>query len=460
MNPTPSCNVRRAHRWIALAALAPATGLAQVSAVGPTGTIVGVVTDSIAGRPLAGATVRVDGVAPTTITDSLGHYRFDAVPAGMHRVVVRHAALDSLQLAIRSVGFALPPNGTVAVPLATPSLPTVLGIFCPEAIPAALIFGHVAHADRDDAVPGATVTAGWMASSAEGRAATTDSTGRYHLCVAPDRAIMLKARLETEAVSYEPPPAKGAVLFANLSLPVPGARADATLSGQVVNETGRPVSGASVTLLETPGVNATTGDDGRFRLTDLPVGTRVLIVRSVGLDASIMSIDLSARAPRTVMVSMHPAPPTLPTVKVTAERAQLTEAYQRVGFTERQHIGIGRFITQDQIQNHGALTTADVLTNVKGITVGDNGDHGVDADAIDSRISPYSGSHPCTLYVVDNQVLGQDDYARGLPPPSQVIGIEVYRAGQPVPIPPPPGAEPCAEVLVWTRAMLPPRSEH
>jgi hypothetical protein len=192
-----------------------------------------------------------------------------------------------------------------------------------------------------------------------------------------------------------------------------------------------------------------------FRLPDLPSGSRVLIVRVVGLDASILPVDLSARTSRTVNVSMRRPPPTLATVNVTAERAELDEAYRRLGFTERQRIGIGRFITEDQIRTHGALTTGDVLTQIQGIKVGDNGDHGVDAEAIDGRASRFDPTtNACTLYVLDGQFVGQDDYARRLPPPTQVIGIEIYRAGEPAPVAPPAGTSGCAMVIVWTRAML------
>jgi hypothetical protein len=51
------------------------------------------------------------------------------------------------------------------------------------------------------------------------------------------------------------------VLFADVRLPAPGEHADATLSGQVVNEAGGAVGGASVTLMETPGGNATSAFD-------------------------------------------------------------------------------------------------------------------------------------------------------------------------------------------------------
>jgi hypothetical protein len=49
-------------------------------------------------------------------------------------------------------------------------------------------------------------------------------------------------------------------------------------------------------------------------------------------------------------------------------------------------------------------------------------------------------------------VLGQE--GRTLPPPAQVIGIEIYKAGDQMPITAPLWAQGCAEVVVWTRAML------
>ena len=68
----------------------------------PRGSISGVVRDSLARGPLAGAWVqfveagRQATVARTVITDALGRFSFDRVPNGRYTIGFFHALLDSL----------------------------------------------------------------------------------------------------------------------------------------------------------------------------------------------------------------------------------------------------------------------------------------------------------------------------------------------------------------------------
>jgi hypothetical protein len=73
--------------------------------------ITGVITDS-AGTPVRGATVRTSSGQPRTVTDSLGGFRLDSVPAGAARVQV--AADGYLPLGFE---FEIAPNVTVSLKL-------------------------------------------------------------------------------------------------------------------------------------------------------------------------------------------------------------------------------------------------------------------------------------------------------------------------------------------------------
>ncbi|HET7228874.1 MAG TPA: carboxypeptidase regulatory-like domain-containing protein [Longimicrobium sp.] len=80
------------------AAAAPSSGTA--GAAGASG-ISGTVRDA-AGRPVAGATVRIDALPPAT-TDAQGRFRVRAPGAGEHRVTITHPSLGT-----RSVALPLP----------------------------------------------------------------------------------------------------------------------------------------------------------------------------------------------------------------------------------------------------------------------------------------------------------------------------------------------------------------
>ena len=97
--------VRRWSRALALGALVsarPAAGQASVS---------GTVFDSVAGKPMRGATVRFVGVndpaqVRTVFSDSSGRYAIAAIPPGRYLAGFAHPLLDSL-------GYDPPPGPPV-----------------------------------------------------------------------------------------------------------------------------------------------------------------------------------------------------------------------------------------------------------------------------------------------------------------------------------------------------------
>src|SRR5262245_34733066 len=72
-------------RRMAILFVLPALALAT-PAVAQTGRIVGKVMESLAQRPLPGATVSVPGVETRATTDSAGNYSLSNVPIGSHVV--------------------------------------------------------------------------------------------------------------------------------------------------------------------------------------------------------------------------------------------------------------------------------------------------------------------------------------------------------------------------------------
>jgi hypothetical protein len=94
--------------------------------------LVGVLHDSTASAPLAGAVVRLSGTSYMTMTDATGRFRLTGVPAGTYGAEFSHPRLDSLPIS------ALPPTEVVLeagretwVELAIPPLSTILAAACP-----------------------------------------------------------------------------------------------------------------------------------------------------------------------------------------------------------------------------------------------------------------------------------------------------------------------------------------
>ncbi len=331
------------------------------------------------------------------------------------------------------------------------------------------ITGRVVDAGANQPVAGAAISADWSALHKDRvqstSQTTSDATGHYRLCLQRKSSALVRAALGTTS-AYLPivTPAADSTL-GDLRLPVEGDTGSATVTGRVVSASGAPIGGAVVTIigghLEIP-----TSSDGSFGLR-APAGTQVLLVRRVGLDASVIPVDLSATEPRAVNVTMERAPPTLAVVSVVASRIRLAPVYDAIGFTARKELGHGHFMTADEIESRHDNQTAELFRGIRGVQL--RLDHNnvlhVYSDRGATTLESYGD---CTAYFVDGtmigngravyttdesgQVSGPEDEEQ-LPPPTDLIAIEVYQPNEPAPIP--AGvADRCLKVLLWTKSKV------
>jgi hypothetical protein len=251
----------------------------------------------------------------------------------------------------------------------------------------------------------------------------------------------------------------------------------ATLIGRVVQADTTPVAQAVVMLLGTND-SAVTNAEGRFVVRDAPPGVYMVSVRRLGFGPERFATTLPAGQTRDVTIALTRVVPILPTVTTTAqERA----AYRSVGLDQRMRMGIGQYLTYDQIVRKQATTFSQLLQSMRGIRLWQN-QHQFGTSAESTR-----GAGSCVAYVVDgvpqNQMMdlqpslsGADlsigpESADNLIEPSLVGAIEVYSsAGRPTgfggTIERPLGgsgdhspsidlnAQQCVLVMVWTRARL------
>ena len=98
-----------------------------------TGTIEGVVLDSLGLEPLEGAVVILDGPVQTdTDTDADGRFRFSSVPRGRYGVRVPNTALDTLGLAPQRFYVDSTPGEIVSIRLRSPGLLASLLVLCDQ----------------------------------------------------------------------------------------------------------------------------------------------------------------------------------------------------------------------------------------------------------------------------------------------------------------------------------------
>src|SRR5690606_7444011 len=147
----------------------------------------GVVIDSIRRMPLAGATVFLESVRRSTVTDQAGRFRLEGLPEGNQRIAFMHPRADSLGISVRPTPLALEPGKQSVVDLFIPR-----GAACPTyGDDQGTVAGVVYDATNGEPLAGATVTVEWRSRSTADRgfagpirtlSARTGTDGSYVIC--------------------------------------------------------------------------------------------------------------------------------------------------------------------------------------------------------------------------------------------------------------------------------------
>ena len=169
---------------------------------GAQGAIQGTAYDSVARRPLVGATViatpmlaRADTVFHSAISDAAGHFVIGRLNAGRYTVSVEHPWIDSTGVGAPTQVADVPPRGDATVALAIPSRSTLRKVLCPDAAEdpsLGVMLGTVRYLDGRAAL-GATVVLSWGEFDVDRTSASVntrqlnsgtiaDSLGVYRAC--------------------------------------------------------------------------------------------------------------------------------------------------------------------------------------------------------------------------------------------------------------------------------------
>jgi carboxypeptidase family protein len=235
------------------------------------------------------------------------------------------------------------------------------------------------------------------------------------------------------------------MLLAAASLGAQDAATRGTLDGIVTDTSLAPLAGASAWILGT-NLEVSAGDNGRFRITGIPAGTYIVVVRRLGY--APLSSALSVAAGDTTRASF-----TLVRQDVRLEKVVVTAA-AGVGplseFESRRAFGVGQFMTENDIHKLNMARTSDLLRTFHSTTVTPTTVH-------NSRLLPARGC-PYQFYV-DGVAISVHDLDVDLPPPGELAGMEVYTNTATVPLQYASvgggtggrGGGFCGVILVWTK---------
>ena len=426
--------------------------------------IVGVVIDSLNGRYLSGADVIVDGAKATLVTDSVGKFFLDSIPAGTYQVGVFHPLLDTLGISLASRPFHVGADSVSYVILAVPSASSLVRASCPSPGPrprgTSAVIGHVIDPESLQPVPGADVSIAWTeieASKEIGVRRTprvirdsTDALGKFRICGIPNSMQATLQARKGNSVTAEVPIALGdqePELFARnllLSKLDSGAKTgNSVVSGRVILEGAPSNAGSRVELVGTDKV-ALTNEKGEFSMRGLPSGSHVLLARHLGFGAETVPVDLSSREAKQVTIKLPKFVAALDPVLVTARRVA---SLDKVGFSQRQKTGAGYYLGPERIQAMHPNYLTDILRSVPGLRV----DYTPTGEVVSSsRGAGLSGS--CVQYYVDDMPWQSampgdiNNFING----REVVGIEVYN-GPGAPAQYTRGFSNCATIVIWTK---------
>jgi hypothetical protein len=435
----------------------------------------GMVFDSIANRPLAGAMVQLVELPPghnahTVVTDSLGRFQMDSVRPGSYLAGFLHPLLDSI--GIEAPGYnVLVGEGTLThVVLAVPSAQHVARAICggdraagtPERAgtgdSSGMIVGHVRDAATGAPLPGTAVTLQWKTlvlgvgtahTELRSLRATTVGEGWFAMCGLEADDYQLHAEhghwesglLDVSIHSRE-------IVRLSLLLADSIASGGATLSGTVLTHDRHPLEGAQVAV-DGSASSAITDAQGAFRLGGLPEGTRMAEARALGYAPVRVRVELSRSEAKAVTMVMSKQVATLDAVTVFGTRGRPLR--DLTGFMDRKSHGFGHFITQAEIEQENATSTCELLRRVPEVNVRLIGGTGCTANIRGSSSGGSSqGVHLCEPRVYrDNMPFSGtlSEFSQSMSP-HDIMGVEVYSTATE----PPQFQGSCGVIVVWTRS--------
>ena len=255
--------------------------------------------------------------------------------------------------------------------------------------------------------------------------------------------------------------------------------AQGEIVGRVVADSARdPVPNVQVTMARLSRT-ATSDSVGRFRLSNLPAGDHVLVLRAFGFRVDSVTVEIDGNEVIMRDFVLKREAQALPRARIAASAPS---AGKLAAFYERQKAGIGHFITRDELAKAegGMRLTGDVLAKVPGLAVKRGGSKawiatgrapnalGGCAFCVGGKLPPVTqiskadfaaGARPaCYMDVYVDGVLAFDStqpesglFDVNSIPPSQIEAIEVYTSAAQIPAQYNKTSNGCGVMLIWTR---------
>lgn len=248
------------------------------------------------------------------------------------------------------------------------------------------------------------------------------------------------------------------VVAACVAVPLCGADARGQtvtiVHGIVSNINGVKLPGVEVTVQNTA-LRVVTNDSGEYRIDGVPAGRVRVFARRLGFKPLDKGVKLAEGEARQLDFDLEGIPDMLDSVKIFGRPSSSRMA----DFYNRRAMGLGAFVTRDEIDRRHPSKPTDMLRMLAGVRVGT-------ADQFD-RPSVTMGRQPlqaqsftrnqssasvCRVnYYVDGNWMPTGTFHIDDLSPSAIEGIEVYRGPAETPARFRQRETACGLIVIWTR---------
>jgi hypothetical protein len=348
----------------------------------PTVVMSGTIRDSLSGAAIAGAKISLVGTDLSAHTDERGRFSLSGMLPGVYDVEIRTPSLDSVAASHRASFEFIDPgkHPDWRIPNAQQLMATVCKS-APQNASRGIVVGRAHVRDEAFALRDLTVTAEWSTGSdseSVARQATVQggADGAFRMCGVPlNTPVRLRAAAEDAETADETTvrlQGGARVARAELTLtPVSllAARGSVFTGIVVADSTHAPIPLAEVALPEL-NKSETTNSRGEFRITGIPAGEYRISVRRIGYGAADTKLAFNGTGTVERRVVLGRA--------VTLEAVQVTAtAYDKMrqSFDDNKRVGLGHFMTRDEIQKYDGMDLSLLLKQIPTTGVADVGGH-------------------------------------------------------------------------------------
>lgn len=228
-----------------------------------------------------------------------------------------------------------------------------------------------------------------------------------------------------------------------------------TLSGVITNLSGVPIPRAEVLITGTE-LHAVTGDSGIYEFRDVPAGKYKLIARRIGFEPEESKVTIEDGRHRQIDFEMKGMPELLDSVMVR----EMSANGRMADFWARRMLGVGAFMTRQDIDRRKPQRSSDLLRTIGGVKV-IMGESGFDKPVIimgrnavvsRGRTGVMSLASDCKItYYLDGQYVPPGEFHIDDLSPLMLEAVEVYRGPSETPARFRQRETACGVIAVWTR---------